>query len=291
MSTDTPRRRGAGVALMIVAMFCMAAMDATGKFLTRDYAIGQILWLRFGLFFLLGWALAARAGGLREAFRSRQPGRQALRSAVLLAEIFTFIYAFKFLPLADVHAVAACSPLLATALAVPLLGERIGPWRALAIAVGFLGVLMIVRPGSGVFDELLVLPLLGALLWAIYQILTRAVADDGPHTTVLYTATMGLVFWSLIGPFVWTWPDAEGWALLLLTGVLGGIGHLLLILAARMAEMSLLQAFAYFLPVWATLLGFLVFDEWPDRLTLAGAALVIGGGLFALWRERRRGSG
>lgn len=288
MQSTAPRRRGLGIVLMIAAMFCMAAMDATGKYLTQDYAIAQILWLRFGLFFLLGWALAARAGGLRRAFRSPQPWRQLIRSAVLLAEIFTFIYAFKFLPLADVHAVAACSPLLATALAVPLLGEKVGPWRWGAIAVGFVGVLLIVRPGEGVFDGLALLPLLGALLWAVYQILTRAVADDGPETTVLYTAALGFGFWSLSGPFVWTPPDAQGWVLLFLTGLLGAVGHLLLIVAARMAEMSLLQAFAYFLPVWATLLGFLVFDEWPDLLTIVGAVVVVGSGLFAIWRERRR---
>lgn len=279
-------RPALGIALMVLALFLLATMDAIAKYLTESLATTQILAVRFWIFFLFASVLAGRQGFSR-SLRSPRPGLQILRALVLAVEMSAFIYAFSLMPLAEVHAIAAAAPLMVMALAAAFLGEKIGPRRWAAVGVGFVGVLIIIRPGSGVFNPLSLLPLAAAGGWAIYQILLRIVArTDSAITTTWFTAAVGIVCFSSIAPFVWRNPSPEAWILLGVIGVLGSIGHSLLPRAFSLAPASTLQPFAFTMPVWAALLGWFIFDHIPDRWTLIGGGIVIASGLYALWRER-----
>ena len=286
MSDTTAPRTGPAIALMVLAMCLMASMDATSKWLLEEISIPQILLVRFGIFLLVALALAGRRGFAR-TIRSQRPGLQIIRSIVMLAEITVFIWAFSLLPLADVHAIAAISPLMATALAVPLLREKVGWHRWSAVVIGFIGVLIIVRPGSGVIGWAALVPLLAAFLWALLQVLIRKVGlEDSVETTALYSAVIAVVVMALFAPFTWQAPTGEQWAILVLTGVLGSAGLLVLFKALQLGAASALQPFSYSMVLWAIVLGFLIWGHFPDAWTLTGVAIVVAGGLYAFSRER-----
>ena len=282
-SSDRP---ALGIGLMVLALFLLATMDAIAKHLTESLATPQILAIRFWIFFLFASVLAGRQGFGR-TLRTPRLGLQLLRALILAIEMSAFIYAFSLMPLAEVHAIAAVSPLLVMALAAAFLGETIGPRRWAAVGVGFIGVLIIIRPGSGVFDPISLIPLAAAGGWAVYQIMLRIVArTDSAATTTWFTAAVGLVCFTSIAPFLWRDPTVEAWLLLGVIGVLGSIGHFLLPTAYSLAPASTLQPFAFTMPIWAAVLGWLVFDHIPDKWTLIGGGVVIASGLYALWRER-----
>lgn len=275
--------------LLCGTMIIIGTMDAVSKLLVQDLAVGQILAVRYWMFFGVALWMAHRSIGIRTAFRSARPWVQIARSAILMVEMALFIQAFVYMHLADVHAVAAAAPLLVMVMAAVFLGETIGPHRKAAVLIGFVGVLVIVRPGSGVFGWTAALPIVATLGWAAYQVLLRRVsAYDRSETTVLYTATTGFVIYSIAGLLLWKAPTAEQWLLLAAVGVMGSAGHILLVKAYESAPASALQPFNYGLPLWAIVVGWLVFDHLPDAWTFTGGALVISGGLYALWRERVR---
>jgi len=283
MQHNMPRAIG----LLCGTMIIIGTMDAISKLLVREMAVGQILAVRYWMFFGVALWMAHRSIGVRAAYRSARPFVQVARSAILMVEMALFIQAFAYMQLADVHAVAAAAPLLVMVMAALFLGEKIGPHRKAAVLIGFLGVLLIVRPGTGVFGWAAALPIAATLGWAAYQVLLRQVsAYDVSQTTVLYTATTGLLVYSTVGVFVWEAPTAEQWLLLAAVGVMGTAGHILLVKAYENAPASALQPYNYGLPLWAVIIGWIVFDHLPDGWTFAGGALVIVGGLYALWRER-----
>lgn len=271
---------------MMIAVALLALMDTTGKYITADFPVSQILWVRYGVFLILA-CLLARPRGIIKSLSSRQPGLQIGRSLLLVVEVAVFLFSFKNLPLVTVHSVGASSPLIATALAIPLLGEKVGIRRWLAVIIGFAGVLLIIRPGHNEFGGAVYLPLLGALLWALYQILVRRVVRDGPETTSLYTALVGFAAFGMIAPFEWQAPDLKGGILLLAVGVFGGSGHILLIKSLQLAPASVLQPLNYMILVWAAILGFVVFGYIPDVWTIAGALIVVASGLYAISRQQR----
>jgi drug/metabolite transporter (DMT)-like permease len=274
---------------MIMAMGLIACNDAVGKHLTQTYAIWQVLWIRSWIFLALALFWVHHNGGLMRALRSRRPIMQLTRSLLLVIEITVFITSFSLLPLADVTALAAATPLVVLALAVPLLGERVGWHRWSAVIIGFIGMLIIARPGASAFGWLTLLPLSGVLLWGIYQILLRLVSrSDNSETTLLYTAAMIFLVTTLIAPWFWQAPaDAVTWFWFVLGGILNSGGHFTLIKALEAADASSLQPFNYTMVVWATLLGWLVFGDFPDHWTIGGTMLIVAGGGYALHRERR----
>lgn len=283
-----PTRTGLGVLLTLAAMLMFAAMDGISKVLAGALAIPQILWVRYAIFTALALVML-RQPGIANVLRSKRPALQAIRALVAVIESGVFVLAFTYLPLADVHAIAAASPLIVVALSVPMLGERVGPRRWLAVLIGFLGMLLIVRPGFETIGAGHLVALLAAFLWGLYQILVRLVAGfDRSETTWLWTALVGLATTSLVGPLVWRWPDAQGWGLLVAIALLGSGAHLALIKALSLAEAGSLQPYSYTLLVWATVIGWLAFGDFPDRWTLAGAALILAGSLYAWHRERVR---
>src|SRR5580704_13961012 len=206
-----------------------------------------------------------------------------------LGALFTVlaVLAFRYLPLADTHAVAATSPLIVIALGVLFLGERAGLARWLAVGAGFLGVLLIVRPGFRALDWPLVLPLLGAVMWGVYQILTRlSQRTDSPDTTLVWPAFAAFAATTLAAPWGWQWPDVQGWALMIVAALLGAIANYALIRALDYAEASAVQPYSYTLLVWVTILGAVVFGDIPDHWTIAGALLIVASGLYSWHHDR-----
>jgi drug/metabolite transporter (DMT)-like permease len=279
------QRPGLAVVLMLLAMFAFAAMDGVSKALAQHLSIPQILWVRY-IFYTAFVAIMLRKPGLKATLRSRQPWLQLGRALLIIIENGVFVLAFTMMPLADMHAIAAASPLIVVALSVPLLGETVGVRRWLAVLAGFVGVLIIVRPGFQALDWRLGVAATGTILWAVYQILVRMCArTDSSDTTWAWTAVVGLAATSTVGPFIWIWPDLHGWLLLLAIAALGTLSHLALIKALGYAEAGALQPYGYTLLVWAAVIGFVMFGDVPDAWTIAGASVVIMSGLYAWQRE------
>jgi drug/metabolite transporter (DMT)-like permease len=275
-----------GALLTMLAMLCFASMDAISKSLVVEYSVGQLMWVRYGLLCLFAW-LVARPRGLVAALRSRRPGLQIFRSLVAVVEGAMFVLAFRYLPLADTHAVAATSPLIVIALGVLFLGERAGLARWLAVAAGFVGVLLIVRPGFRALDWPLLLPLAGAVLWAGYQVLTRLSArTDPPDTALLWSAIVAFIATSFVGPFDWKWPTHTAWAMMIAVALIGAVAHYALIKALDYAEASAVQPYSYTLLVWAAVMGWLAFGDVPDGWTITGAAVVVASGLYTWHHDR-----
>lgn len=276
-----------GALLTMLAMLCFAAMDAISKFLVADYAVGQMMWIRYILVFFFAWFIVRRRG-LIGALRTKRPVLQIVRSLVAVVEGGMFVLAFRYLPLADTHAIAATSPLIVIALGVAFLGERAGPARWLAVAAGFAGVMMIIRPGFRSLDWPVLLPLAGAALWAGYQILTRLAARaDSPDTSLIWSVVVALVATSFVGPIDWRWPTAGVWGLMVVIAALGVVAHYALIKALDHAEAGAVQPYSYTLLVWAAVLGVVAFGDVPDGWTILGAAIVVASGLYTWHHDRR----
>ena len=283
----TPRNNALGALLTMLAMLCFAGMDAISKWLVADYSVAQMMWIRYILLVLFAWFVVRRQG-LRAAFRTTRPVLQIVRSLIAVVEGAMFVLAFRYLPLADTHAVAATSPLIVIALGVLFLGERAGAARWLAVAAGFVGVLLIVRPGFRSLEWPLLLPLVGAVMWAGYQILTRlASLSDSPGTSLLWSAVVALIATSFVGPVYWTWPSALAWTLMIVISLMGAIAHYALIKALDYAEAGAVQPYAYTLLVWVTILGFVLFGDVPDFWTILGTAIVVASGLYTWHHDRK----
>ncbi len=278
-----------GIALVIAAMFIFAAQDAITKFLSVSFSAPQILWVRFAFFTFFALAFSLRRKPLRDCMKSAVPGLQVIRSLLIVTEIAIFIVAVRLMNLADIHALVATFPLMVTAIAAVFLREPVGLRRWMAVIVGFVGVLIILRPGLEALRPGALLALLTALMFAAYNVMTRLVArhDDG-ETSTLYMAVVGAVCLSFIAPFYWTQPSPQEWAWLLCLSITAATGHFLLIKALEAAPASTLQPFNYTLLVFATIIGFAVFGTLPDFWTVIGAAVVVGSGLYTIYRERRR---
>ncbi|UTW13057.1 DMT family transporter [Marinobacterium rhizophilum] len=284
LSSDTSRR---GVLLCLLAMLVFAGQDAITKVLVQDLAVSQLLMVRYWVFAVFALGYAHYRGGLAKAVCSGQPRLQLLRSLLAVGEIALFNLSLRYLALAEAHALLAAFPLLAIALAGPVLGERVGWQRWLAVAVGFIGTLIILRPGLGVFKPEALIALTAAFAFAIYNLLTRRVSrTDSFTTSTLYMALVGSVVATSFGLSSWRPPAPEQWYMLGIISVTGILGHLLLVKALECTSASTLQPFNYSLLVFATLFGVAFFGEFPDTGTLLGASVVILSGLYAMSLRR-----
>ena len=297
ISLTTPGDATAGlraILLTLATVIGFAVMNGVNKYLTLDYPVVEVVWARFffaGIPILL---VSAWRPGWKALFRTRKPGLQAFRSALMIASTLLFIGALSMLPLAEVEAINFAGPFFVVALSAPILKERVpapvspAQPRHSAVLVGFVGILVIIRPGAGVLSWAALMPLGVALLYAVFQIATRRLGGvDSALTSLFYAGLLGMVVTSLIVPFVWRWPDAEGWLLMALSGLLGAGSHFLLIKALQLAPASLLQPFTYVQLVAAVFIGFVVFGDVPDLWTWVGSAIVVGSGLYVLFRQRR----
>lgn len=277
-----------GVIAVLAAMVMFGLMDGASKFLAETgYSPAQILFLRY-LFSVPVAMMMVAPVGLGVALRTQRPLFQLVRVVILLIEMGLVLLAFRVMPLADAHALFAATPLLVTALSMPLLGERVGPRRWAAVIVGFIGVLVIVRPGVGQLHPGVVWALVAMSLYAVYQVMTRIVARvDRPETIFFIQIVVGSILLLPLAPWVWVTPPLAHWPFFLLLAALGAGGHLLLIKALSLAPAVLIQPFTYTMLVWAVLFGWLFFGDIPDGLTLLGAAIVIAAGLYTVVREQR----
>lgn len=292
--TAIPARRAVnpmqGILWQLGAGFIFVVMDAAGKYLTDEYSTVQISWARFAFHILTALVLIAVTDRGWTLLRSARPGLQLWRSALLAGATGCYFLAVRYIPLADAAAIGFVSPFILTVLSVPLLGETVGSRRWVAVGIGFVAVLLIIRPGFGMTHWAMLLPLAVAAFFALYQIATRKLGpvDDG-RTTLVYSGIVGFVACSLLLPIDWVWPDPFAWGLMIFMGVAGGISHFFMIRAFTLAPASLLAPFSYVQLVWATLIGYLVFHDLPDRWTLAGAAAITLAGLYIWHRERALG--
>lgn len=284
--TRSPRL---GALLTIAAVLVFGSQDGISKHLAQQYPVLFIITVRYWAFvavLLLVHGIRGR-DGLRRVATTRTPLRQLLRGALLAMQVCIIVKSFATLGLSTTHAVFSSFTLLVALGGWAFLGERVDRARWAAIALGFAGVLVILRPGMQVFDPISLLPLAGACTFACYQLLTRTVnAVDPAHTSFFYTGVGGALTMSGIGPFFWVTPDGAGWAWLALVSATSMLGHYLLIQALRHAEASAIQPLVYLQLVVATTIGVVVFDEALDAATIAGAALIVGAGLFTLRRGR-----
>lgn len=286
MTSHISDNRIAGILWMLATMFCFIALDAIMKHLLESYSLVQVTWGRF--FFATVVAIAICGRRLPALAVTRSPGLQALRSVLLMTTTALFNAGIRTLPLATATTMMFTSPILVTILSIPLLGEKVGIRRWAGIAVGFAGAIIVVRPwqdGLGGLGTGVLFLLAAALINACYQIATRQVRHDDQLTSLLYTAAAGAIVTSAITPWFWQWPGVFDWMLLAASGLAGGLGHLCLIKALQAAPASVVAPFTYSSLIWAALLGYTIWGDWPDLWTWAGAALIIGSGLYIFYRE------
>lgn len=271
----------------MVGWLALACMNAGSKILVTEYPVVQILWFRYLLLVIVACWLIKR---MNRSLDLRPSWLQISRGLLLVAEMGLVVYAFGQMALANVQAILAISPILVTALSVPLLGEKVGLRRWTAVSVAFIGMLVIVRPGMGVLDPIMLLVLLAAVMWAFYLILTRlAGRTDSSEVSLFWLAVTGFAVLSAIVPFFWHLPtNTSDWLLLFLVAVLGIIGHFCLIKAFQMAEASVLQPFIYTELIGAIVVGYIVFTDLPDLPTIIGALIIVGSGLYVFARERKQ---
>ena len=274
-----------GILFILTTSVMFALLDTGVKYVGQFYPVLQIAWARY-LFQMVVVPMVIGGTRPRDILRTKRPGLQVLRSMLMVGATLSFFTAVNYMPVAEASAIGMIAPLMVTALAIPMLGERVGARRWTAVAIGLIGALIIIRPGFGNLSWAAILPVITAICYALYQITTRMLADiDPPITTFFYSGAVGVVVLSLAVPFAWQTPTAGGWAMMIALGLIAGVGHFCVIQALRRAPASLLAPFSFTQLIWVTILGFLVFGDFPDNYTLLGAAIVVGSGGYVFYRE------
>jgi drug/metabolite transporter (DMT)-like permease len=282
--TDTRR----GIWLMILTMFIFAMQDGISRHLAAEYNEIMVVMIRYWFFAAFVLTVSARqAGSIANAARTKQPVLQAFRGLLLAAEVCVMVLAFTLLGLIESLAIFASYPLIVAALSGPVLGETVGPRRWAAIGVGFIGVLIMLQPGLKVFSPAAFIALCSATMFALYSLLTRyAARQDKTATSFFWTGVAGAAGMTVIGIWFWEPMSLPDWGWMGLLCVTGATGHYLLIRVYELAEASAVQPFAYFQLAFASVIGVSVFGETISPNIAIGVALVIGAGLFTLWRAR-----
>ena len=277
-----------GILLMVFTTFIFAVQDGISRHLAEEYNVLMVVMIRYWFFAAFVLTVTSRqAGSIRNAARTSQPILQSFRAVILILEICVMVYAFTLLGLVESHAVFTSYPLVIAALSGPILGEKVGWRRWVAIGVGFVGVLIILRPGFGVFSPAAVVPLISAMLFALYGLLTRyAAKKDSANTSFFWTGTVGAIVITAVGIWYWEPMSASDWVWMAALCVTGALGHFTLIKCYEVAEASSVQPFAYLQLVFAAVIGITLLGETLETNVAIGAVVVVLSGLFTLWRER-----
>ncbi|MBV9247551.1 MAG: DMT family transporter [Methylobacteriaceae bacterium] len=281
------RSRLVGILLFCGALMCFTGTDTSAKWLSRTLPTLEVVWARYFVSAVFVFC-AVNPWTSARALATRRPGLQALRSLLLLGSTAMIFLGLKYLQLAEMTAIGFSLPLIVALLAGPLLGEWVGPRRLAAIGIGFAGILIVTRPGSGGFNVAMLYALAGVLCNSLYYIVTRVLAASDPaHTTLAYTSLAGVLVLTPILPFFWVAPpDALSVALIVFMGLCGAMSQWLVILAHHRAPAAILAPFVYVQILWTTGLGYLIFGDVPGLSMLAGAAIVVCSGLYLWYRER-----
>jgi drug/metabolite transporter (DMT)-like permease len=277
-----------GIASVVAAAALYSVFDAIAKHLVAAYPAAQIVLFR-ALFGLVPWAVFVGAGhGLRATVATDQPGFQVLRGALGFAAVLCFVLAYRTMPLSDAVAIAYSSPILVTALSLPLLREPVSPQRWGAVLLGFVGILALTRPGSGLLDSGALWALAGAVLYALTGLVTRHLgAANRPPTTMFYSAVVYIVLGGATMPFVWTTPDGPALVGFVALGIVAGIAQYLLVHAYRLAPAATISPFEYTILAWAVVWSVLVWGHVPSGWSLAGMVIVVTAGVLIARSERR----
>jgi drug/metabolite transporter (DMT)-like permease len=289
LKADDARARRIGIGLVTLATLCFSVLDAGAKWLVQSLPVFEVVWLRFAVHGVLMFALLAPRHGLR-LLHMHSPKLQVLRGSLLAAMTALNFWALQYLQLAETGAIQFSVPLLIALLSAWWLGEHLDARRWLAIVAGFLGVLLVMRPGTQGFHPAIVLSVLNALLYAAFNLLTRRMAATESAEAMQLISALCAALW--LAPFAlaaWQTPQTlQQWALIALCGLMGGVGHLFVAQAHRHASAAVLGPFLYQQILYMTLWGWLVFQQVPDAFVVAGAAVVVTSGLYLLWLEMRR---
>ena len=273
------------ILLMIGAVFCFASMDATAKYLMKEIGPAQTIWARYTVQAILVTVLILPKINIYG--RTKYPKLQFLRSVALMMATTLFFFAFSRLGLAEASAIFNISPVLITLGAFLFLREQIGPRRVIGILVSLLGALIIIRPGSGVFTIYAILPLGAAIFYSAYSLATRFVGtDESPWTSLFYSAIFGAFCYSIYIVFNWNPMSNNALLLTLIIGLFGTAGHICLIRALTLGEASLVAPFIYTNLLFTTIWGLVLFGNFPDLWTIAGALIIVAAGIYVWARDR-----
>jgi drug/metabolite transporter (DMT)-like permease len=281
------RMRILAIALMCGAMLCFTGIDTCAKWLSATLPAAQIVWARYIAAALVALA-ASRPLSRPSALRSNRPWLQLIRSALLLGSTGANFLAIRQLQLSETATISFLTPIFVALMAGPLLGERVGAERMIAITVGFLGVAIATRPGTAAFQPIVFVAVAGVLCNSGYVLATRKLAgQDTPQTTLAWTQIAGIVVLTPILPWVWRQPATiQVWLIMAGMGVFAAAGHALLIVAHKFAPAPALTPFSYTQLIWMIVSGVLIFGDWPPIATLVGATLVVACGTYLALRER-----
>jgi drug/metabolite transporter (DMT)-like permease len=286
LNADSARSRRVGIGLVTLATLCFAVLDTCAKWLVQHLPVLQVVWLRFALHVVLMALLLAPTRG-RALVAVRSWRLQALRGSLMAAMTALNFFALQYLQLAETGAIQFSVPLLIALISSWILKERLDARRWAAIGAGFVGVLLVIRPGSAAFHPAILLSVLNALLYAGFNLLTRRMAaDETPESMQWFSALMAAVWLTPFALPQWQMPAPAGvWAVALLCALMGGLGHLAVARAHRHASAAVLGPFLYQQILGMTLLGWLVFGQVPDAFVVSGALVVVASGLYLLWLE------
>ena len=278
-----------GIFLMVITTIVFASQDGLSKYLAAEYNVYMVVMIRYWFFAAFVMTISSRKpGGVKQVAKTKTPLLQIFRSLILVTEMCVTILAFTLLGLAETHAIFASYPLIIAMLSGPILGEHVGWRRWLAICVGFFGILIILNPGNGIFSPYALVPLAGAILFALYGLLTRYAGQyDNSSTSFFWTGIVGCIAMTAIGLNFWDPVSQADWSIMLILSASGMLGHFLLIKCYEVAEASAVQPFAYLQLIWASLIGVIIFGEKITTNVLLGACIIVVAGLFTLWRERK----
>lgn len=296
-----------GIASAMGASFFFSINDSSIKFLSGGYALHQIVLIRSLIGFAVVLAILPATGTGLTAFRTRRLPMHLLRGGFVVMSNLCFFLGLAAMPIADAVALFFIAPLLITALSVPMLGETVGPRRWAAVGVGLVGVIVMLRPGAGIFHPAMLLPLFAAFCYAMLHMLTRRMGGTESALTLTLYVQMTFIAVCVISGLVlghgafsgqtdpslifltraWDWPARADWPVLALVGVSSATGALLITHAYRSCEAALVAPFEYVAMPLAILFGLLIFDEWPEPMAWLGIALICGAGLYTVWRETR----
>ena len=273
------------ILLMIGAIFCFASMDATAKYLMKEIGPAQTIWARYTVQAILVTVLILPKINIYG--KTKYPKLQFLRSVALMMATTLFFFAFSKLGLAEASAIFNISPVLITLGAFLFLREQIGPRRVIGIVVSLLGALIIIRPGSGVFTVYALLPLGAAIFYSTYSLATRFVGtNESPWTSLFYSAIFGAICYSIYIVFHWNPMSSNALLLTIIIGLFGTAGHICLIRALTLGVASLVAPFIYTNLLFTTIWGLVLFGNFPDFWTIAGALIIVAAGVYVWARDR-----
>jgi drug/metabolite transporter (DMT)-like permease len=286
---STVDRVGFGISCAVVGLFGMSVMDACAKFLGAGYAVSQVILARNGIGALAVLVFVLVSGSGLACLRPKRPLLLALRTALNLVTAYLFFTGLRYLPLADAFAIAFAAPLFITALSVPILGEQVGLRRWAAVIAGFLGVLVVVQPGTASFRIEALLPLGAALTYAIAMLLGRRMTRDMTTAAITFWPCLGLTAITLVMmPAQWQTPSLPDAGLFVFMGIIGTAGMALITQGYRFAPAAVIAPFDYTVLVWGVILGWAVWQDIPTSNVWAGSAILVASGLYILHRETRK---